>query len=637
MEITKSNIKLINATIRLFKAVPVETKTKGLISKLILEEAIKNGFTFAPEIFSNYYEVSTLIKLVKEEYGLTAEQLNASFHKSWEKVKTASNEQLFIEQIIHYMSTYGFESLGIYDESSVYIPHEKLLIPGLEEDIKLVLIRGYTKDELKEKVINMLSLGIALKEKTMDDLMVLINYIGFGAEDIEKIMNREVKIKFYDRLNILPEDPTEFLRYLIFKATGETLLIKNKDLIDKIKGNNGESINLISKYRTEYGLDKLSTIFYRFKPLWLAFREFGGYRSQINKIRKLAKIHHKPMKENLLNMITGIIKDGKVINDDYLIEELKKVNTFRKIRLAYALRYRTTDATSIMYRVRNGKSFSKEFNFLNSEKKECKRVLDIVLKSITGDVSKNVKGKKIFYPEVMNYTLPATEKQFIGNFPNGSYVKTTDDMIVGINWFNVGSFRVDLDLKMISDNEIIGWDRLYKTTEGDILFSGDITSAGGKNGATELFKFSKQPSKQYIMTVNYYNYNSDKPVDFKILVAKEKPTKFKENHMVNPNNILASCKSKISKRQMVLGMILPTPEGSRFYFTETNIGNAISSSGEDYITWARDYMVNQYNNSIELRDILEKAGAIFVENKEDAEINLASEDLEKDTILELLK
>ncbi len=641
MEINKQNIKLIQSTLRLFKALPIESKDKSS-ARIVLNETVERGYVFSQEVLNNYKDLNKLINLIGEEYGLTAEQLNSAFHKSWNKIKNASDEQLFIEQIVHYITTYGFESLGIYDENSIYIPQEKLDIPELEEDIKLIIIKGYTKEELKEKVIKLLSTGIALKEQTMEDLITIINYVGFGTDEIEQIKNKEVKIQLYDRLGVIPEDPLEFLRYLVFKTTGETLLIKNDNLIEKIK-ERGSDNQLIEQYAEEYGLEKLATIFYRFKCIFLAFKpcnKVGPFLNgpHINKIRRLAKIYHKPMKEDFLNMITSIIKNGKQINDDYLIEELKRVNTFRKIRLAYALRYRTTDATSIMYRVRNGKSYSKEIiEYTEEQKFEAQRVLYIVLKSIIKDVSKNVKCKKIFYPEIINYTLPATEKQFIGNFPNGSYVKTTDDMIVGINWFNVGNFMVDLDLKMTSDGEMIGWDGNYKTKERGVMFSGDITSAGGKNGATELFKFSKQPTEPYLMTVNYYNYNSDVPVDFKILVAKEKPTKFKENYMVNPNNVLASCKSKIDKREMVLGLILPTEDGSRFYFTETGLGNKISARGEDYITWAREYMVNQYNNSIELRDILEQAGAIFVDKVEDAEIDLSYENLEKDTILEMLK
>ena len=86
---------------------------------------------------------------------------------------------------------------------------------------------------------------------------------------------------------------------------------------------------------------------------------------------------------------------------------------------------------SIMYRIRNGKAYSTEVEEYDIKQKTCaKRILDIVLKSIIEDISKNVKGKKIFIPDYINYSLPATEKQFTGNFPSGTYVSIPKDMIL---------------------------------------------------------------------------------------------------------------------------------------------------------------------------------------------------------------
>ncbi len=627
-------MKIQKATLRLFKSLPVGSKRKKSPTEDLLNKTLPKGFAFSPEIVANYSDYDSLIKLVEDEYGLTAEQLNASFHKSWDKVKNASIEQLVLEQIMHYFTTYGFESLGIYNESSVFIPKEDLEIPELKEGFKFVIIKGYTNEELKQKVIDLLSTGIALKEDTMKDIMTIINYVGFSAAEIEKISNREIKIQLYDRLGIVPENPTEFLRYLIFKNTGETLLIKNKNLINKIGEGPDSNMELLREYSKKHGLERLSEIFYRFKPLFLSFRKYECYKKDINKIRKLAKKNHKPMNLDYLNEITGLIKNSNKIDNKTLKEELSKVNTFRKIRLAYALKFRTTESKSIMYRVRNGKSYSTEFEFNNKE--EAKRVLKIVLDSISEGVEKNVKGKKVYMPENINYTLPATEKQFIGNLPNGSYVECPENMLVGINWFNTDR-RIDLDLKMSSITGQIGWDEDYRTEGREVMFSGDITDATGENGATELFKFSKQPKNPYIMTVNYYNYEDKSPVDFKILVADEKPSRFKSNYMVDPNNLIVTCKSKIDVKQMVLGLVIPTTNGSRFYFTETGLGNSITAKDTEYLEQAREFLVNQYNHSIELKDILKKAGAVFIDKKEDAEVNLDYEDLEKDTILDLLK
>ena len=80
----------MKSTIRLFRAVPIKVKGKLEPSKEQLEKTIKRGFIFSPEVAYNYPNYDDLIKLIEEEVGLTPEQLNNSFHKSWQKIKDAS-------------------------------------------------------------------------------------------------------------------------------------------------------------------------------------------------------------------------------------------------------------------------------------------------------------------------------------------------------------------------------------------------------------------------------------------------------------------------------------------------------------------------------------------------------------------
>ena len=355
----------------------------------------------------------------------------------------------------------------------------------------------------------------------------------------------------------------------------------------------------------------------------------------INKIRKLAKVHHKPMPEDYLNEVTAKIKNGQEISKVMLISELSKVNTFRKIRLAYALKFRTKDVDSILYRIRNGKGYAKPFNFKHKE--EAKRVLDIVKVSIIADISKNVKGKKIFIPEHIRYTLPATEKQFTGYFPSGSCIAIPKDMVFGVHWNNVEHNRIDLDLSLINpETGKIGWDSDYRTEDTNILFSGDITDAAGINGASELFYIKRQTMESYIMIVNYYNYNKEVEVPFDIIVAKEQVNNLKKNYMVSPNNVMSIAKANINQRQKVLGLIVTTTGGCKFYFTETYLGKSITSSGNEFVENARKYLFDFYQNTISLNDMLKKAGAEMVENKKDCDIDLSPENLEKDSILNLL-
>lgn len=624
----------MKATINLFKAVPITVKKTKQANEELLEQTIKKGFIFSPEVVYNYSNLDEVIKMI--EVGITPEKLNNSFHKSWRKIKEASIEQLVIEQIIHYFTTYGLEALGIYDKDSVYIPNEKLEIPEIKEDIKLVIIKGYTKEELKEKLLKLLDSGIALKEDTINDVVEVALFVGLNEKEIENIKNKEVGVIMYDYLGLVPSNPTEFLRFIIYKATEKTLLIKSPELIEEIKEKkNINIIKLFNDYEKENDLNKLAEVFYRMKPIFLAFRTNPELKRIINKIRRLAIKHHKPMPEDYLNEITAKIKNCEEIKEDKLKEELSKVNLFRKIRLAYALTFRTTDANSIMYKIRNGKSFSTNFNFVYGH--IAKIVLGFVLDSIIEDVSKNVKGKKIYIPDYMHYSLPTTEKGFTSNFPSGTFISIPKDMIAGIQWENVKNNRIDLDLSLISpDTGKIGWDADYRTEEKDILFSGDITDAPKPKGASEFFYIQKQVENAFIVMLNYYNFDDGIEVPFKIIVAKEQTDSLKKNYMIDPNNVLSVAESKIDKRQKILGLIMTDANECRFYFAETSIGNSITSSNSKIAEQSRKYLLNFYKNTISLNDILLKAGAVIIDTKKNVDIDLSPENLGKDSLLNLI-
>lgn len=654
------------STIRLFRAVPITNKSIKKLDKELLKQIIESGFVLSPEVIGNYDKDALLqiIREVKELIGLNPEQMNSSFHKSWQKIKTADLEQLVVEQIAHYMTTYGKESPAeyleekesqwgvegltekvleledldldkIYNKDYVYIPKEALDIPGIKIDkIELVIIKGYTVPELKEKLLNLLQSGIALAEDTINDVIDVALYVELSNEEMLTIKNKEVKIALYDYLGIIPENPIEFLRYIVYKATSKTLLIKDSLTIEEIKcKENLNILGLIMKYKNTYGLERLAEIFYRFKPLWLAFRTNRQLKKMINKIRKLAVEYHKPMPEDYLNEVTAKINKDIKINKEELKTELEKVNIFRKIRLAYALKFRTTNVESILYRIRNGKGFATEFSFTN--KKVAQKVLDIVLNSIVQDIKKNIKGKKIFIPENITYALPATEKQFTGLLPSGTCVSFPKDMVVGVHWTNVKDNTIDLDLSLIDIDEKFGWDASYRSGDRDILFSGDLTNAPLPNGASELFYVKRQLNKAALLYLNYYNFQEIE-VPFKIFVAREQVSHMKENYMINPNNIMISTESKINQRSKILGLLVTKPDESKFYFSEIYLGKSITSSNSEWSENSRKYLLGFYENTINLNDLLKQAGAEIVTEEEKYDINLSINKLEKDTIINLL-
>lgn len=631
----------MKATIRLFKALPINNRQTKEANSELLRETIRRGFVFSPEVIDNYsdQQLHDFTKVIEKEIGLTPEQMNSSFQKSWIKVKEADMNQLVIEQLIHYFTTYGFEQLGIFDENSVYIPRGDLDIPELTEDVRLVVIKGYTKEELRDKLLALLETGIALAEDTKKDVVDVAVFSELSEEDIHAIRNKEVRTVLYDYFQLVPKAPLEFLRYLLFKTTGATLIIKNTTTIEGIKKaaeGKADIVQAVRTYQEKYGLERLAEIFYRFKPLFLAFRSNYNLRPIINRIRKLAVKHHKPLEKDYLNEITAMLKQGTEIREGTILEELAKVSIFRKVRLSQALNYRRNEnAAAIIYKIRNGRAFATTLSFANRERLE--EILALVMDSIVEDIRGKVEGKKIFIPKDVTYSMPATEKQFTGYLPSGTSITLDRNMIFGIHWENVENARLDLDLSLINASAVkLGWDSIYRNEQKTILFSGDMTDAPLPDGASELFYVSNQDDTNLILFVNYFNYRDNIAAPFRILVAKEPLTKLEQNYMVNPNNIACVTRSKMDTRQKMLGLVVTTPTECKFYFNESNLGRSITSSSQDYAQNARQYLFDYSSNAISLNDILRKAGAVLVDKKEEAEINLSPENLEKDTIINLL-
>lgn len=621
------------ATLRLFSAIEVDNKQKKDLPESLLVRTIQNGYI----LDSTIQPTEELLNTIESIVGISGIKANSAFHKSWQIIQDSSIESLVTQQIIHYITTYGFESLGIYREDAVYIPKEILELPNITDDIPLVVIKAMTAEEILNSIVKLAD-GIALAQETLDDIMEIVKGHNYGKSFVEKIGNRELKALLLDFYGIVPSEPVEFLRHLISKLTDESLLIKNKYLIDKIKQSNGKFLDTLLKDAPE----DLASIFFRFKPLFLAMKSISHNKTYFNQLRKKAKKQHKPLPEDYLNSITSQIKYEK-LNLETLAQKLKKATIFRKIRLAYALKYRLDINDSIIYRVRNGRGWATEFDYewWYVVKDKTQQALEIVINSIVEDVKRNIEGKTIYIPRNIHYALPATEKQFTGYFPTGTYVVTQEDMIVGIHWTNTKKNRVDLDLSVIGESGKIGWDADYYSEEKEVLFSGDMTDARPPDGASELFYLKQASQEARILMVNYFNFVKGDKVEAKILVAQEKPDNFRLNYMVDVNKIIASANITITKIQNILGIIVNINKENRVYFANISIGNSVTSGNYQQSQQARNYLVTKLVNSLELRTVLTMAGAKIIdeipEDKEEEYINLSPEALDKTTIINLIR
>lgn len=591
--------------LRLFKAYLGE---KSVISNKALEYGL-----FVPT------EDADIVDLAIDLYGKDGLQWNQTFHKNLDVVANASDEQLIIQQMLHYITTYGFEELGIFDNDTIYIPNEELNILTLEDGIELICIKPIDEQELTEKLMTLLTSGIALSKQTVKDIMVLSDFI--DKDRFDEIKNREIKNVLYDKYNIVPKNPDEFLRYLIFKTTALTLKIKDKKSIQAIKNCDKKlALSLFNTYLdTPNNWSKLSSIFLRNKEFFLAYKGDNEINSIINRLRKLANKHHNPMKQNILDNIVS----NPFISIDELSKELSKITIFREIRILNAIRYASSKNEARLYKVRNGRSFV-------PYEKECVvrgdkyyRQLELIKKIIeyhlSNLVKEKLKNKVIYLPNNIVYTAPTSEKQFVGNIPQGSYLDLdrNDNILYGIHWNNLNNDehrgRVDLDIHQMNATEMFGWNTNSRDENRNILFTGDIINAPLPNGATELFYVNKDYDKgAFLLTLNMFTRHNQN-VPFELVVAKTN-NDFNRNYVLDPNEILSKINMEMDKdqRQQVLGLVV-IDDNIRFYFNDFGLGNKSVSSQNKVTMGAFNYLKGYNKIQLTLNELLELANVKVID------------------------
>ena len=590
-----------------------------------------------------------VVDLAIEMYGKDGEKWNQTFHKDFEIVKNAPIEDLIAQQMIHYITTYGFESLGMYGSDLVYIPREKLEIPELDvENIEFITIKPLTNEELTDKLMTLLTSGIALSEQTVEDIKVLSDFI--DKDRFDEVKNREIKTYLYDKYNVMPKDPDDFLRYMLFKLTGNTLKIQSVDMIYQVrKSDKNKALTMLESYLiNDYRYKKLSSIFLRNKQLFLALKvkkeDIGYYGAKvkinkiINKLRKLSVYNHKALPLNILDHLTD--NNRKIIvTEDKLKELLDNVTIFREIRILNGVLYRLNGNDNIVYRIRNGKSYVSTLSNKSGEYiSNLKDISNIIRKHLVERISIKVKDKTIYIPKNVVYTAPTSEKQFVGNIPEGSYLEVPrmDNMVYGVYWKNLegnicsnlkrgfygeitsnsNEERVDLDLKQMNKNEVFGWDAAYRSSTSDILFSGDMIDARLPKGASELFYVGQNYGHgAFLITLNMYTSNSqDVPFEFVIAKATHRPEQ-RVYYTLDPNNILQKLDMVIknTERQKTLGLITIS-DTIRLYFNDFSLGGSVRTSTQNNVTMgAFSYMTSYVKTQLKLNDMLEEAGALIVE------------------------
>lgn len=540
---------------------------------------------------------------------------NTTFYKTWEQVTNKSRFELFLDQITHYATTYGTNFKWI-----PFIPNDSFWEDIQANFKEYKYIKAATKEEIIEKANEMLNSWIALSDETLNDIFKIYDKF-YYVPNIENIKNKEAKMKICLQKNILPTEPVEFIRYLVFLATKSTLLIKDRTTLDTISISWKNITELVEKF----WIKELSSIFFRFKSIFLAFKHANRNNVKIvNKLRKLADKNKKPYKfwyfENLLNNLDNVYK---------LPEKINELNNFKKVSLINAIRNKLSDSIYNAYIIRNWRVFVKENNKrLNDKEVNTYKLMEgIIYKALVDDIKTKHSWKTFFIPEYLNIKVPTSEKTFIWNIPFWTEVKTPEkDLVIGINW-KEKDWTHDFDLSFNDINgSKIGWNSSYN--KDWVVYSGDMTSANPE--ATELLYFSNKDI-DWIVKNNRYNWIVGSK--YKFFIAIEDKDKIKINHMVKNENIIFQTELESIVKEDIIWI----KKWDKFIFQKIKMWNKMVSTNDNVSDAYLKYVLNKQEDLLNLEDILIEAWLKKVKDvKGNENVDFDLQDIHKDTIISIL-
>ena len=584
---------------------------------IVSEETLRNGFAVWGRVSEE--NQNGLLSLI-EGIVVTPEMANSTFHKSWEKIVSSSQEQLWLQAATHYMTTYGFRELGIYEDRYIYVP-SKADTP--EGEVPIRLFYGLP-------VEGMIAVAINLSHTASSDELLesLVAIASLNPESFLQTKNVELRVRVMEKYNVLPSDPVEYLRYFIYRVTGKSLLIKSPEVIERLATADPK---IVSEF-VENAPDTMAQIFYRFKPLLLALKKAAhpNEKAFFNRMRKRAIKEHVPMEKGYLDLVTVNIKRGN-LDENRLAKSLALSNPFRAVRIAEALNYRLLRPApgSITYVVRNGKGYTKEFEpGCSSESEDLVKARDVVLNHIRNVIANKVDSP-VYIPEGVEYYLPTSEKKFVGNYPDFTGFRIDENLVFGFHWFNIKDRFVDLDLSVITKDTKIGWDSTYSDADNSILYSGDMTSAPRPDGASELF-YVRKAVEPMLVYLNYYNHNGE-VVDARLIVGSQEINNFHKNFMIAPESMIAQAQIRVTRKQNVIGVIVD----QHYHITHFSVGNVIASRVNKVSVDTMAYLIAQSRAKVALRPILDDAG-LLVDEVSDGVIDLSPNKITRDSIISFL-
>lgn len=445
-------------------------------------------------------------KILEETY----KPLNVTTLFSVKERENSDPIELIQKQILHYFEIYGLDIPGLFN---LEVTKGKV--------VTMTYVRGVSLAELSEMIRKLLYTNAPVKDAVV--LKDIIRHFKV-AYNINEVKNNELRVILFDVKNDTYTSGDDVVRYVCWKATNSALLIKSPNVLRAVKmySTADAFVDLLSKH-----VEPLARVFNRHKAIILSLKTKKN-KSVINRISRLSKTLHMPIVEAFNKRFVSEALNGKI--KDYSV--LNKLSVRDKFKFLNLLEYKKQNNTDDAFIIRNGKVHL-EKNRPTFSTKKIDLVIDEVIKSLALDFS-GLDGKNILLDKDVDYGLPISRKQTVGNLPYGTTVTVKDGEISsGIYWENAGGAR-DLDLSAIdSRGARTGWGAYSGyDRKNPITFSGDVTDA--TNGAMEFMTSKTSLKQSYGLFVNIFAGNPNSKAFIVVGNKTEKKwikeTKIKEEH-----------------------------------------------------------------------------------------------------------
>jgi hypothetical protein len=396
-------------------------------------------------------------------------------------------EQLLIKQVLHYVEVYGLNAPGLFN----------LEVDG-GKTAGLRLVRAISNGDLTGLVSALLHTNAPVAD--VEPVVALVRELNIPYS-LSSLKNNELRIALFNPHVDLLEDGDDAVRWLCKAATNRTLLIKDKMTIAAVTvfARQAENRELITSFVGAHAKE-LAQVFNRHRRLIVPLKEAGPEAKRlVNRISRMSKTLHVPVGVPASKTVIARAARGESV-------DLARISLRDKFRYLNLIEFKLLGLPTDMFNIRNGKLWTALDRPVLSF--EC-------LADLKGQVLESLKAElaplhtqRILLDEHLDYGLPISRKQALGNLPFGTTLRVPSDrkISVGIYWRNEWG-APDLDLSAIGINgDRIGWGHADSYGRNDFTFSGDVTDA--RDGACEFFSVNPAIDFRRALLVNIFQGNT---------------------------------------------------------------------------------------------------------------------------------